>query len=736
MKRLLALAVSLVLIWAPSALAAPGDAVPFRRGVGGMVEIQSAAVIGDTVYVGAYSDMYAYKLGDEKPTRLACERPDDMDMRGLFASDGALYALMQTWGEKSGCRLVRVTVDESGAAKLGEMLELDWSEMRIEDGEYSYSREYDNPVAIDGTLYLMAMSEDWNTCELFAFNMADGSYKKLNAPHNTNAIARYKDGKLLSFERERHDNTGPVTVAVINPQTGEHTQAAAFEIDSAEVYGLAYDEQTDSIFYVAGGSVHQVKGMDFKNAQVVSDMPLGNNSAMLRAGQLITGQYYMYYNYEALIIRNLAPDARPERTLTIKGYYQADDAYYAFAAAHPEVAVSILNSYMPDEEVTRAMMDRDGTSDIFILDLDGPAFQALIGRGYLAEVTHAKIIKGMSRMYPAIRDAVTVNGKLVAVPQSFSSYGVMGLSMEVMKKLGLTEETLPRTWIEMIDFIEGFSDKYGEAFPEVTPLDPASMPRIRETLLNWIVGNYLSSKGGQGMLSLNDPVLRKTLERLDAADFSSTETEESEDGYTWSSGTVLFSGWTHAGFDGYRYRDDITWPMAFENGKAPALPLTFTAFVINPFSGNRDIAEEYLSLTLEKMNVYMKTTLCPDVNEPLRDDYYEQNMREMQRWLEKARAELEKAPPEDKAIYEENVRSAEANIKDYEKEAWAASAEDIAKYRKLAENLTVVRYMGLGSSNAGEIDALLGRYAAKQIPMDQFISGIDQKISMAMMEGM
>ena len=135
------------------------------------------------------------------------------------------------------------------------------------------------------------------------------------------------------------------------------------------------------------------------------------------------------------------------------------------------------------------------------------------------------------------------------------------------------------------------------------------------------------------------------------------------------------------------------------------------------------------------MPQYLRATLCPDQNEPYRASYYESSMKSELESLELLKKEREKAAPEIIQAYDAPIAEAEARIKDMEENEWAADAEAIAEYRKRAEHLYIPTSVGLNNDNAQEVTSLLQRYADKQIPMEQFISSIDQKLRMMEMEG-
>ncbi len=737
MKKLTALLIALMLtLTSTGALAAPGDAAPFRRGENGVSDIQCAAAVGDTIYLANWSDLFASKLGDERPTRLKeFERPENTDLRKILGANGKLYALFQTWGEESGLSLYEMTVDADGQVKLGPALKLDISQMLYSNAEERYPREYDNPVIVDGKLYMQVMSEDYEKSQLMGFDLADGSCTVFQNLENIISISAYKPGTLLAIKRDTRDYAKPASVGVIDLASGAYTEG--FQLEGGnEVYGLCYDAAADNIYYVTGGVIYVQKGFDRSSAQAVNAMPLMNNAMVPRYGELLNNNLYMFYNNETVLVRNVDPTQKAARTLTVKTYREPDGAYYAFAAQHPDVSVVFDNSYNPESNTTQAMMNREDKVDIYVLNTQSSEFSALKTRGYAGEITDETVKAAVSKMYPAIREAISANGKLIALPMSFYGGSITSYNKNVAKKLGLTEETLPHTYSELVDFMIEWEDKYASDFPELMPFDPSAMTNVRQAVLNSIIQSYMVYYEANSMASFGSPELRETLQKLDAADFSGIQTPVNEDGYSWDGDTVLFESWGEVGFSEYGgARDSVIWPFAFKQGEAALVPVTLEVYLINPFSKNQDLAQQYLAACTEHMPMPTKMSLSPDYNEPIRGMYYESNLLDMQKWLDEYKKQLESVPEEEKAQFETMIKEQETYMEDFKKNEWAASEEDIALYRKLAENLAVPTFSLYNGENGSELQSLIDRYSAKQIPMDQFVSGVDQKMRMAMMEG-
>ena len=85
------------------------------------------------------------------------------------------------------------------------------------------------------------------------------------------------------------------------------------------------------------------------------------------------------------------------------------------------------------------------------------------------------------RMDARFTESVMRDGKLYGLPVSLYTNG-MGVNADTMEKLGLTQDDLPTTWLEFLDFAANFYYDYGEENADVALRyvddDPASYPNI------------------------------------------------------------------------------------------------------------------------------------------------------------------------------------------------------------------------------------------------------------------
>ena len=743
MKKLIAVILTLCLcLGALPALAAPGDAALLRADESGYSSgVVGAAVLGDTLYIATYNGLFSYQVGDQEPTALtpAGEQGDIYDIRTLLSGGDKLYTLMNSYEEgpdgrgRQGLGLAEVQLGEGGYT-LGEQMPLDVSGLELEEDDYVYLPEFGSPLISGGKLYLVGSDYRVDKGTLYAFEMETGKRSQVDTGAlSVISVTAYGAGKAIVLMRD-NQNWGPAQLGTLDLEGGQLTELGAMQADVYGVCGPYWDEASSTLYYGSENQLYQVRLDDLSNPKRVSDLPTnGGYGGSIPTGMMLPGGYYVYPSYDAVLVRNTDPQAQPEKLITVQGYYEADSAYYAFTARYPQVGVVLGNS-MSSDDITQAMMNRSQESDIFRLSVNSDAYRALMNRGYLLPITGEAAKAAVGKMYPAVVEAMSAGGQLMAVPVSTYTTS-LHYNENVLKKMGLTEAELPTTWEGMIEFIARWGERYKEEFPELSLFEPPMMPNIREMMVRYILDDYMLTLDRPGaQIAYDTPVLKNLLTQLDQADFSAVETEASEDGsYSWDGETILFETSDLIS----RWNEGLKpWPLKLSEDIPTALQMSLEVLVVNPFSQNQQEAMNFLDCVVENYTPEMRIALMPGENEPVRDSRYEYDMAQYRKMVDEAKKMADEADAADKQMMEENYNNQLKYMEDYDsKYSWRITASTIEQYRALAGDMVVLTNQGFGEKNSADLYEMIQRYINRELSVDQFLKTMEQKARMMMMEG-
>lgn len=765
-KRILAALLALsTLLFSLPALAGAGDITIFRSGADGNYVSMRAIVYDDsTLYIFTYDGTYytwtreSGELTEHAFDQTALTRDDGgyVDMRTVVAGADGLYALTiasEPAGDEDGSTTVGdvtlcpVAFAEDGTASLEEGVALDWDDMTQYYDEYDYSREVRFPFISGNTLTFFTYGEGEFSNEIFAFDIETGDYELYETESdagelNIQGYCAYQEGMGLITSFNYGGDGAPVEFYTIDLASGEVAPAFEMTISGYNTpTNMLYDEKTDMLYYTLDGQLMRMAGFDPLTAEAVAAVQIDSWSELAPA--LTDDGYFICSDYETVIARPTDPSERAARTMTVyTGYNQAlESAYYTFAAKHADTDVVLSTSY---SDITEAMMNQSTAVDIYTVQVNSGDYGALFDRGYLAELTESEKLSSLvSEMYPDIQAAVMKDGQLVALPVEMYTGNAMSYNPVALEALGLTEDDVPKTWMELFQFLKKLPELTGDT--GVTALDGyMTQSDARNNLFYSLLSAYMLylKKADVAEMAFDTDMLRETLAAFEEIDFAALGLPEEydDDSYSYKEDTrakILFQ--TYADISVSAYSDDYAAPMllSFEDGADPMIEMYLTVAFVNPYSPNRDLAVAFLEDAVDNLNDNFLTSACPDRNEPIKNSYYEESVSYYQEQIDSIQAELDKADEDSKADWQAQLEEWQGYLADFEEYgAWDASAESIAEYRRFAAYFTVSEYFGLDDSNAGEFYDQIQQYLDGTIDASTMLANIDKKLKMMLMEGM
>ncbi|MDL2206959.1 ABC transporter substrate-binding protein, partial [Eubacteriales bacterium OttesenSCG-928-N13] len=450
-------------------------------------------------------------------------------------------------------------------------------------------------------------------------------------------IATYKDGLLLGAQRKDNDYSKPLTMVNVDPRDGS-TQPL-FEMSSSDDYGIEYDAETDTIYYLSSGELYA--SIALGKPEVRSYLPLSNTWNGSPTA-LLPGGLYVVSSDNKTIVRNTDPAYKQGGALRINGLYY-DMVANKFQEEYPDVPLVMTPDYYPTSEAYTSNMTSDAACDLYVLDLTGDIAETLAAKGYLGDLSTSETLRdAIAKMYPDISDALLRDGKLIAFPQRYEAH-TYGYAPKTFEKVGLTEQDVPKTFAQLMQFIDRWEQELSAQFPEITLFNDQEDMVFKNTLFHEIMSTYVSQlRKNNQPIEFDTPVFKSLLEQLNKTDFSGfkqPDPDEEEGGGTVIVSTrgdedfvptALFTQYSTVTLNDYILNDGYeTMPLSLSDDEPASIRGWLNAFVLNPNSKNIEQAMQFLEYYVNNMSGANKTNLMPDLKEKVESPYYQMQMDEL-----------------------------------------------------------------------------------------------------------
>jgi hypothetical protein len=746
-----------------TAQAAPGDAALTPKGEeGGFV---SMAAMGDTLYLLSATGLYTWRPGEAEPSLLGTMPEDDPAEQGgqsgvsiagggvmMVRNGGGLIDHLLVWenklyglnSEDGSVYLMEVT---DGKVNLTKAQSLAWQAMKENQGGISFPAMISDITVVDGYLYLLKAEMDATANELLRFNFADGGFIKYDASLVA-GFAPYKEGKALIMqyvsEQDAMAQTGKLWLNVLDIDTGVVTKGLELPVSLAE--GLAYDANSDTAAFFSGGEIYavdQIASCRLAGYAPAAYQGITYNKALFMPNSLYT------LNGEQVSVRSIAKGESILRALRIQN--ASEQSYKEFAVKRPDIPVVLKNTPFSSAEMLMQDM-ATGSSDLYSFKIDELDYHSLIEKGYTASLSGSNVLMDMVReMYPFLQKELYRGEDLAAFPVTLTGQ-TLGYSKKALSELGLTEEDLPHTFPELLDFITNWDADYGVDHPSLALFRDNLYGDSKQMFMGILIQYYSAyyQKLGEN-LTFDTPLMEKLLAALEAADFSALKTKDVQQAmtgavtYTFTTAggaaqpaKALFTMYQEAVLSeyGFMMSDFVPLPLSMDEGLDPIVPASLTVYVINPYSPNQDLAIAYLEHFAGQRSKVSLAAMSPDYNEPVISPMYETRKAQQEKELSDIKTQLETAPADKKKELEESFKAAEDQLAFLESIKWQVSMQDLEAYRERVNWLTVnnINPLTLLAQDQA-MTALMGRYTAGQIDTRELLNTLEQKLQMIYREG-
>lgn len=659
-------------------------------------------------------------------------------------AEGELYLLWEIYtytGTDAGAFALGVLDAENNFTLLSRRMELGV-------GEGGYLQLY-GFAALEDALVMCVWDDttsNYGTNTLLRISLPDCEVKNLGT-YEIQQICTYKDGLLLGRFYDMQSSTAEdPQIVTIDPATGATNTIVT--MPGYECGGVTWEQETDTIYYADTSSVYRIQNGGEAEKCGVLNPSYGNSDTYAVA---VGGLYALrdYSTETGVSVTTTDPALMPTRTLKL-AFGWADDVVRGFANAHPDVAIEIAESVWDAQAITQEMVNGTNAADAYRLSMSSGIFSSLRDKGYCLDLSGNEVLTAaVGAMYPHLTEQLYRDGKLCAVPASISANVDFSYYPYVMEAMGLTEEDMPTTWLEMMDFIERWYYDLAPEWEDDFELVEYGGNLSYEGLVSDLFTSQMLSCLGKGeMLSFNQPEFLACLKRLeeirplldemfggDDEMMGGTVVYYGGDDYTPS---YLFSGYGSVLENaGGNIMNDVwrTEPLALSMSDESEgyIGAYMNLYFINPRSENQDLAMEFLEYAMENMEDESRIMLCPDANEAVEWAYYETQMKNAQENLEQVQKMMEEADPDQMADMQMWLENAENYVQYVEASRWAYSEEAIAEYRKIADRL-VLYNSDWASGDTTNIQNTMSRYIDGNMTAEQFVKEFDRIVTMMQME--
>lgn len=380
------------------------------------------------------------------------------------------------------------------------------------------------------------------------------------------------------------------------------------------------------------------------------------------------------------------------------------------------------------------MLTQDGNFDIYSISYAYGGFEYLYQKGYCYDLSSSpEVVDVIEKMYPYLKDAVIRDNGIFGIPISTISSG-WAYDMENCTAVGLTPDTIPTTYTQMLDLLKWWLDEGADLYPDYQfTLDTEN---IRQYLVNNIVYEYIMyCQQNDLVLKFDTDEFKSLLERIDRldTDYFDELTASATRGIAYEQISLFVLGQNYLDFTDHSVGHTIVpMPLALTENGHPSITADIRVFIINPLSLHKEEAIDYLLSYLESLDELNRILLFKDCTSPIENPDYALEMAEALQRLEEIQLLLAKEGALINELQEERALL-QLGIVQIESNKWYVSDNQIAAYQSMADRMCVRKQNILERNSTEGVLEIRGRtlqYIARTISLKEFVSDVDRIVYM------
>lgn len=416
--------------------------------------------------------------------------------------------------------------------------------------------------------------------------------------------------------------------------------------------------------------------------------------------------------------------------------------YTAFQQAYPAVRLNITKklSASSAKALLQSLEKKSFKYDVFVVRSDRIDLEALITSGRVADVTeHPEVAALLEQMYPALTEAVTVQGRAYGVPCNVQPLSFLAWNPSSWRMAGFDPADVPSSFEGLLDFLDAWIIRCEtDPIPDVCVTNAFDEKQFNQNsytlwLLETLVSQYIHQCEAQGVPIQFDTAQWRTLaERIRATGAGLYRAER-----PFESDNPLFEQYSLAEMLPYYV------PTRLNEDAPICIPVQMSVMCIPAVSDMAEMACKFIQVYFSCMTdrqydlfhqveedaemVLCNALLFQHVHEPVPSASYS------------APAYWEGMIAQAQAIVDDPTTSAakrkryEANLARYEEkqlvekaydQQYAMDEAELARYQALTPSLCVAKPGALDTGDA-KLKRILRQYAAGKLTVDELVVQLD-----------
>lgn len=416
------------------------------------------------------------------------------------------------------------------------------------------------------------------------------------------------------------------------------------------------------------------------------------------------------------------------------GYWDVrSETVQGFLKQHPGVTATSGNmNVRTTDDLISSFLTEEFDFDVFPLFTIQYDISPLMEKGYLADLSQSEeICDTVEKMREDVAELVTNENGIYALPYGFL-INYMTWQEQAWKDAGFTEEDVPTTFDEFLDFLENWCSNRKQGFCIFGQFDETvyTENRYTECLLNMLFENYMmqSSYAGE-LLTFDDPLLIERMERCREIGERLFSLEPIP-----NQGTPLFN------MDSSSVTDVCQLVPLRMNQNQPCLIKAYLWTVaVNDSSSVQDTAIEFAKYVLRE-NDYLAALLYQEPH-AVRNPYYDEAVISLKKSVEDVEEKLKSnsLSAQAKVKLQEQLEEAQNELDAYmiPENEYLLTENQIEDFLNRIDGLYIETPgpLSVGSENGKLLTQWISSYAAGLTSAQQMIQKLDEISWMIQMEG-